>query len=42
MQFLEPRGAHLTMMGRTVAKFPATVELVPQRLRVIVGKNRTF
>jgi len=39
---LEPRGANLTMLGRIVAKFPATVEIIPQRLRMIVGKNRTF
>lgn len=40
--FLEPRGTPLTMLGRVVAKFPATVEIIPQRLRMIVGKNRTF
>jgi diacylglycerol kinase family enzyme len=42
MEFLEPRGTNLTMLGRIVAKFPATVEIIPQRLRMIVGKNRTF
>jgi diacylglycerol kinase family enzyme len=42
VQFLEPRGTPLTMLGRVVAKFPATVELIPQRLRMIVGRNRTF
>jgi diacylglycerol kinase family enzyme len=42
IQFLEPRGTNLTMLGRVVAKFPATVEIIPQRLRMIVGKNRTF
>jgi diacylglycerol kinase family enzyme len=42
IQFLEPRGFPLTMLGRVVAKFPATVEIIPQRLRMIVGKNRTF
>ncbi|MBI5530730.1 MAG: hypothetical protein HY918_04515 [Candidatus Doudnabacteria bacterium] len=42
IQFLEPRGFNLTMLGRVVAKFPATVEIIPQRLRMIVGKNRTF
>lgn len=40
--FNEPRGTPLTMLGRVVAKFPATVEIIPQRLRMIVGKNRTF
>jgi len=42
IQFLEPRGTNLTMLGRVVAKFPATVEIIPQRLKMIVGKNRTF
>jgi diacylglycerol kinase family enzyme len=40
--FNEPRGMALSMLGRVVAKFPATVEIIPQRLRMIVGKNRTF
>jgi diacylglycerol kinase family enzyme len=42
IEFLEPRGFPLTMLGRQVAKFPATVEIIPNRLRMIVGKNRTF
>lgn len=42
IQFLEPRGFPLTMLGRVVAKFPATVEIIPHRLKMIVGKNRTF
>src|SRR3989344_2692946 len=42
IEFLEPRGMALTMLGRIVAKFPATVEIIPQRLRLVVGKNRTF
>lgn len=42
IEFLQPRGFSLTMLGRIVAKFPATVELIPQRLRMIVGRNRTF
>lgn len=42
IEFLEPRGTNLTMLGRVVAKFPAKVEIIPQRLRMIVGKNRTF
>ncbi len=41
-EFIEPRGTNLTMLGRVVAKFPAAVEIIPQRLRMIVGKNRTF
>ena len=42
IEFLEPRGFNLTMLGRVVAKFPAAVEIIPQRLKMIVGKNRTF
>jgi len=42
IQFLEPRGFNLTMLGRVVAKFPATVEIIPSRLKMIVGKSRTF
>ncbi len=42
IEFLQPLGFNLTMLGRVVAKFPATVEIIPQRLRMIVGKNRTF
>jgi diacylglycerol kinase family enzyme len=42
IEFLEPRGTNLSMLGRVVAKFPAAVEIIPQRLRLIVGKNRTF
>ncbi len=42
IDFLEPRGLPLTMLGRVVAKFPASVEIIPQRLRMIVGRNRTF
>jgi len=42
VEFLEPKGYNLTMLGRVVAKFPATVEIIPQRLKMIVGKNRTF
>jgi diacylglycerol kinase family enzyme len=42
IEFLEPRGTPLSMLGRVVAKFPSVVEIIPHRLRVIVGKNRTF
>jgi hypothetical protein len=38
IELQEPRGTNLTMLGRVVAKFPATVEIIPQRLRMIVGK----
>jgi diacylglycerol kinase family enzyme len=42
IDFLEPRGFPITMYNRTIAKFPCTVEIIPQRLKIIVGKNRTF
>lgn len=42
VEFLQPRAYNLTMLGRVVAKFPAMVEIIPQRLKMIVGKNRTF
>ncbi len=42
VEFQQPKGHNLTMLGRVVAKFPATVEIIPQRLRLIVGRNRTF
>ena len=42
IEFLEPLGFHVTMFNRTVAKFPAIVEIIPQRLKIVVGKNRTF
>jgi diacylglycerol kinase family enzyme len=42
IEFLEPNGFPLTISGRVLTKLPATVEIIPQRLRIIVGKNRTF
>lgn len=42
LEFLQPRGYPLTMSGRVVTKFPATVEMDTTKLRLIVGKNRTF
>ncbi len=42
VQFLEPQGAALSVLGRIQTKFPATVEIIPARLKMIVGKNRTF
>lgn len=41
-EFLEPRGASLTMFGRQVAKFPALVKMIGRQQRIIVGKQRTF
>jgi len=42
IELLEPRGMSLTMLGRIVTKLPTTIEIIPQRLRLIVGKTRTF
>lgn len=42
VEFLQPRGFPLTIFGRVITKFPATVEMLDQKLRIIVGKNRTF
>lgn len=42
VDFLEPKGFNLTISGKVMAKFPATVQIIPSRLKMIVGKNRTF
>lgn len=42
IEFLQPRGFPLTISGRVITKFPATVEILDQKLKIIVGKNRTF
>ncbi len=42
VEFLEPRGLPILLGGRTITKIPATVQIIPNRLRVIVGKKRTF
>jgi len=42
VEILEPRGLPIMLSGRVVAKAPAAVQIIPQRLRMIVGKNRTF
>ncbi|MDB4939758.1 MAG: diacylglycerol kinase, catalytic region [Candidatus Doudnabacteria bacterium] len=42
VEFLEPINYKISVDGIEVAKFPATVELLPQGLKMIVGKNRTF
>ncbi len=42
VEFLEPRGFPLNISGRTFAKVPAVVSIIPKQLRMIVGKNRTF
>jgi diacylglycerol kinase family enzyme len=42
IEFLEPRGAGLSIAGKIMTKFPEVVEIIPRRLKLIVGKNRTF
>lgn len=42
VEFLEPRGFPLTIAGKTFAKVPAIISIIPKQLRMIVGKNRTF
>jgi diacylglycerol kinase family enzyme len=42
VEFLQPRGTRLTMSGLVVAKFPVMVKMSSKKIKVIVGKNRTF
>ena len=42
VEFLQPLGFPLNLAGRVLTKVPATVEIIPRRLRLIVGKARTF
>ena len=42
IEFLEPTGFPLTISGRVFAKAPANIEIIPRKLRLIVGKSRTF
>ncbi len=42
VEFLEPRGFPLTIAGKTFAKVPAVIRIIPKHLRMIVGKNRSF
>lgn len=42
VEFLEPRGFPLTIAGKTFAKIPSSIYIVPRRLKLVVGKNRTF
>ena len=42
VEFLEPRGFHITIAGRTFAKVPTIISIIPRQLRMIVGRNRTF
>ncbi|HYF05250.1 MAG TPA: diacylglycerol kinase family protein [Patescibacteria group bacterium] len=42
LEFLKPAGQALTMLGRVISKFPATVEIQQRSLKIVVGKDRTF
>jgi len=42
IEFLEPRGYKITIDGNEVARVPSIVTISAQKLRMIVGKNRTF
>ncbi len=42
IEFLEPLGYRICIDGVEMAKVPATVDVLPQALKMIVGKNRTF
>lgn len=42
VEFLEPRGFPITIAGRTFAKVPTVISILPRQLRMIVGKGRTF
>jgi diacylglycerol kinase family enzyme len=42
IEFLQPDGIPVTVSSKVLTKFPVSVEIIPQQMRVIVGKNRTF
>lgn len=42
VEFLNPRGFPITISGKTFAKIPASINIIPRQMRLIVGKNRTF
>lgn len=42
VEFLNPRGFPITIAGKTFAKIPASINIIPRQMRLIVGKNRTF
>ncbi|OGE73970.1 MAG: hypothetical protein A3I07_04085 [Candidatus Doudnabacteria bacterium RIFCSPLOWO2_02_FULL_42_9] len=42
MELVLPEGLPLTLNGKIVAKTPATIELLPKALKMIVGKERKF
>lgn len=42
VECLEPKGLPIRLAGKVIAKFPDTVQISQEGLRIIVGKNRTF
>lgn len=42
IEFLEPNNLRIYIDGHEVARVPSVVEVIPGKLRMIVGKNRTF
>ena len=42
IEILRPTGLKIYMDGKETARAPATVEIIPNRLKMIVGKKRTF
>ncbi len=42
VECLEPKGMPIRLAGKVIAKFPCLIQISPESLRVIVGKNRTF
>ena len=42
VELLEPLNMRISMNGREVARMPSVVEILPGKLKMIVGKSRTF
>lgn len=42
IEFLEPLNYRIFMDGTEIAKTPATIQIIPGKLKMIVGRNRTF
>ena len=42
VEFLEPNALRIYIDGKEVARAPSTVEVMPGKLKMIVGKSRTF
>ena len=42
VQFLEPAGLKIYIDGKEIAKAPSSVEILPGKLKIVVGKSRTF